>query len=510
MVLGDAVKWFYTARETGETLRQTWQDTDERERKRIHGAGAATSGGANVMPAVLTLLFLASMGTLSVDGLRTELEEEMQRTQRPRKITGTERRKRKRAEKITNLHKLWEYMDAAHQKLNAMEDEEDTIGTTERHHEGGDPRNPKVKLGRPKKHNTYCMGHQCSNTEFAPIRCYTCQNGYCRKCAPSHQSTDFVLIGGDHSSLKHGRDGGHILCHQCGDDLDDTRVLNINAIADEWYDCEIDTVGNKTQQRLLEGPKLRNVGNERATGEDIKAAYLQRSTDRPLMSLEEVPQFTHQIPERKTVRKDAKPRRASMTQVESAMDVCPGCQKKDCLMQASECHKQYPGGWAELQRKRDHLKNLLDLQEIDQAYNYVLQHVSFEGHSDNHEERVFKAMEKDNKGQPIASVQEMRAEKQAAGCNCTFCSRATEECLRNTCGLGDDCNLPATKVHDNRGPKSCGETMYNAGLTYLCVKGQKKHATYKLDGPVGGIHVKVSRKFFMALFNIPHNTLKYP
>ena len=33
MVLGDAVKWFYTARETGETLRQTWQDRFTHSRK---------------------------------------------------------------------------------------------------------------------------------------------------------------------------------------------------------------------------------------------------------------------------------------------------------------------------------------------------------------------------------------------------------------------------------------------------------------------------------------------
>ena len=471
-------------------------------------SSSASSSSPNVStaalaPTLLTLLFLTSWGTLNVETMKAKLDEEVNRTKR---LTGTQRRKRRRNQKRRLLHELHDQMTAAREAIKKEEEEEEEpIGTVDKH-------GNLLNLYSGASHHEWCGGEDtvvdkhgqkiqvpCCNGDPAVIHCLTCENAYCRKHGVKYQTSDVVVLGSDHDCLKVNQlDGGIIFCRDCSNELPPLRILNIPDISQRLVELDNDDVQdtaftNPNQRKQFNSSKIaeRTVYTE----DDLIEPYFALSSHRPLHIINtELESEVLQVPDKKRQKIFRTSDFVRMTQITDDL-VCPGCNSKECTTDCPALLTAYPCGIEELEKKRAHLTKLLDAKEIDQAWNYIEGHITFEAHAEGNDARVWKK---------IGSKLDTRTN---AGIKCNVCSRATvgnfDHYLDDETCFDDIEMIP----HDRRG-KKCGEKMHAAATKYHAVNGAKLDGSCRLDGPPGGIPVLVKQDFFCRLFNIPLRTLQ--
>jgi hypothetical protein len=492
--------WFYTAGKTNKELTTEVDDDGVPVPKKQRGSSSSSSSAATINKTTTTKpAFLANFKTFSKKEFERKLKEEIEAHPKPRPSSRAGKRKRARAAKKTLLNSLVEMMEDAKEQLEEEEsmmeedDGEDVggLGTT---YEDDDGNWERVQC--PTEHARMCCDPDCASIQPAKYTCYCCTMSYCLEHLSENQATDFVVVGATKDSFVGGVEGGDILCMECFDVMELSRVLNVGVIekrekieTDPWDE------GNEQQREILNDSRLQGSGRVLVTEEDIRVPYYPGQSSRPLAQEDSMPQTKYEVPDKKKVKKKRTSTTVRWTQVDEMELQCPGCGDSSggddgCQLSKTSCIKQYPhtNGWNELQKKREHLKHLLDMGEVDQAWNYILQHVSFEEHKDGNDVRIFKKMDE--------ITEEERVQRNLQGYSCAFCSRAA--------GL----NTAIVKPHKRRGKNVCGNEMYQKSLTYLCSNGARKKSTYKLPGPPGGISVPVSEPFLRRLFNVPERTFQ--
>jgi len=407
--------------------------------------------------------------------------------------TGTNRRKRQATAKKKTL--AVEHLEAINELLESVgewDDDELSMVGTKYLPEGNDE---EENLARPEANNDWCNHDQCHNVNPATYQCYTCQNSYCGTHVQDNVASGVTYIGTDHSSLTSGVDGGHIFCQECASELVHP-VVNINEIAGNTFECDADTDGNEFQQKMFNQPALKGTNRYKITGTDIKSPYNTKQADRPITIDNETPYEVHQIPEKKPVKQKRQFAIKRMTQRADLNKNCPACNNCDgsCNVKCANGVKVYPAGMAHLQKQRDRLTFLLDREEIDQAYNYVMQHVSFKPIKKAHYCRIFKKM---------TTNPNTVAGREARGITCPFCKRADATNCPGISIIDESDMIP----HTSRS-KKCGVQMTNACNKYLAHCSASQNPTCTLPGPPGGAEQVVPLPFFQRLFCLSERTLR--
>ena len=424
----------------------------------------------------------------------------------PRQEPVVDKRKRKRKER-TLLGDLQDMMGAASEIIdNHMSPIEDGIlGTTD---------SKGNNLQCATQHYEHCQ-HEgtplCANIETAPILCFMCQRSFCRDHALQNQTTNVIVLGANNPMLDSGDDGGHILCKECGsiEELNNERVINIDVIAMNTIpqvNGGLEDLVNAVQYDLINSSKYKGTDGETLTGADIRAPYLQKSTDRPRHKESGMDHEVNVIPpliptKQPRVYKCSWLKRIMEAGGDSDDGMCPGgCGDVGCKMTSTLCQKQFPYGdraWEIVKQKRTQVKHYLENGQIDRAWEYVMHHITYDEHwknkKANNNIRVFENIEVDP---------EKVEERIALGINCSFCKRATPEN-----GLLKVEEQEIGK-HERRGIHACGPVMWNAGLSCLMTHGAKTQATARLSGPPGSLAVPVKFPFFRRLFGLAERTLR--
>ena len=449
-------------------------------------SSSSSSSSPVVLPIIFPLIFLAC-ATLDIADAQefvshVNIQKDRLEALTGDQPTGTVRRKRKARDKKTTV--AHEYLDAINDLLNDVGTSElETIGCTQ--YATNDMTDDDLEpLQRPSNHSHMCVADGCSNIERATHPCYTCQNSYCHDHVQDNVAEGITYIGTNHESVWKNGDGGTVFCQECADALPHP-VLNIPAISGRIFECDTWTDGTHEQRKILNSRTMEGTNREVLTEEDIQVPYYTKQTDRPINEDTDTSYTVNQIPETKPVKQKRVYKGKRMTQNEDLLKKCPGCGNEGCNVKCEVGRKEYPAGMEQLEKMRDRLTFLLDHGDIDQAYNYVMQHISFKPVDKSHYSRIFKKME---------CSDEQVAARVAAGVECTFCQRANAV---NCAGI--PLNNPM-KVHKRRTKNMCGPHMHNAGVQYLARHGASTDATCTLPGPPGGANKEVPMSFFQRLF----------
>ena len=303
------------------------------------------------------------------------------------------------------------------------------------------------------------------------------------------------------------RRGGTYLCQECSSTLNEERVLNMDVINAR---PKSKSVANKDflttpQSKLVNNSNFVGSGRTILSGEEMTPQY--HANDRPLYVRPVQTLTVNEIPPKKKQARGLATLKERMTQATGSM-VCPGCGSSECDFDGSNaCNEQYPYGMNAdeydgegddvrpkvLMKLRAHVTELLSLRNVDHAYDFIMQFVTFEekvvkkdGKKNGNEKRIFAHM---------GDVVQSRVD---AGVKCNFCKRVTEQILKRP--------VPVIKGHGRRSKNGC-KGLYEDGTNYVLMHSARTRATYTIPGPPGGKPIPVSEEFFCRLFNLSTTTL---